>query len=189
MCILCALYFIMSGLTSCQCGSTQDPVLKADTLSIRFTLTCSEEFINFVTPTATYKDASGVEQNIEISKSSFILVSDNEGLVDQSEPALYSWTQEIVLPNTRTGQRDIKITYKKCSDAPVIDNEKTYIMYHKLSDGYTVKYKEGGTVTYIDGTIVILNGQDSHRKDVKGSELPEYLEEIANTSDYTKRAV
>ena len=188
-CILGAFCMMMSGLTSCKDCQKEPAQQRVDTLLFQFTLTCSEEFINFIIPTATYIDANGVEQNVEISNSSFVLATNNDGLIYQSNPVLYTWTQKIVIPNMRTGQRDMRITYKKRNDAPNIDSEKTYVMYHQLSSGYTIILKEGGKTSNFNNVTVTLDGIDPYRKDIKGENLPAYLEDIKNDSDYAKLIV
>ena len=193
VCVLCTAIMTCFCLTGCPGpGDNEDepkipePQAKVDSLIFTFTLSCSEDFLDYVTPVATYIDENNAEQKIEVSKSAFILSSNNDGLVDKSQSVLYSWEKEIKLANTLTGQRDMQVAYQKKADAPAIDNEKIYIMYHKLSHGYSVKPKEGGSTTHIDNSVVVIDGQDVNRKDVKGENLPQYLDNLEENPDYDK---
>ena len=185
VCILCAVFMTCFGLIGCKNKCHEpDPILEpipepVDTLVFGFTLTCSEDFLDYITPVATYIDEHNVEQKIEILKSAFSLFPNNEG--DESQPVLYSWKKEIKLANTLTGQRDMQVSYQKKVDAPTIDDEKIYIMCHWLYSEKILKRKDGKTEATIDVKI-----QNKNRQDVQGKNLPQYFEYIEKNPEYAK---
>ena len=139
-----------------------------------FSLRCSEDLLDFVTPVALYVDENGDRQEIELTKSTFEKV-DQSGLLNP-EFAMYIWKKQIVLKSEK-GQREMQVSYKLRNDATQIDNDKTYIMYHKLSGGHEQTIG-GVTITGDGDNTVTVNGQDINRTDVL-----QYLNDLQNNPD------
>ena len=114
-----------------------------------------------------------------LTKSMFVLATNNDGLVDTSSTIIYKWHQEIVIKDT-VGQRDMRIDYQIREDAPEIDDNKIYVMHHRLDGDYDTQ-----NVTKLSS---INTGDDIYTKRVKGIDLPYYLDQIQNDPDYKKIA-
>lgn len=168
------LFACLASCMGCRWGEPKDPYIK-----FKFYLYCSEDLLDFVTPIATFKDENNIVQEKTLTKSMFILATNNDGLVDTSSTIIYKWHQEIVIKDT-VGQRDMRIDYQIREDAPEIDDNKIYVMHHRLDGDYDTQ-----NVTKLSS---INTGDDIYTKRVKGIDLPYYLDQIQNDPDYKKIA-
>lgn len=163
--VLCAL------LTSCR---------DEDKIEFLFKLACSEDFLTFVSPTATFVDEMGNECVIKLTSDMFIDETDNNGLVgDGHEHAkILCWKKNIIV-KARSAQRDMRITYEPKSDLPQIDMEKQYSMAHSLKGGHCFTSSWGASV--VQAPVVVIS---SNITLVQGSELEKYLTDLQETYDY-----
>lgn len=147
-----------------------------------FTLQCSEDFLDFVIPTAVYLDEKGVEQSIELTSNLFTKVTNEEDLVgkgnDSKTPITYEWKQSIRIPG-ETAQRDMRVSYRLRDNHPEIVESNEYIMKHHLSStcyiskGLYSGIPKSSNIEFIFTVIV------------KGEELEEYLQDVIANPDYS----
>lgn len=169
--------------TSC-CSDENEPESR---ITFNFSLQCSEELLDFVSPSATFIDAEGKECSVEIPKSEFVKI-DNTGLVQNEGGTMYNWKKQIILLGVTTAQRDMRVTYNLRDNAPLIDIDKTYTMIHELECGYE---KKTGSRTYTDNSSIAINLtiNGSSTNEISGSNLKAYLDNLVQDSDYVKREV
>ena len=145
-----------------------------------FTLECSEDFLDFVIPTAVYIDEKGVEQSIELSCNLFTKVTNEKDLVgkgnDSKTPITYEWKQSIRIPG-ETAQRDMRVSYRLRDNHPEIVESNEYIMKHHLSSTYFI-YRDSSTDILSSINIGFIEV-------VKGEKLEEYLQDVIANSDYS----
>lgn len=171
-------------LTSCK------PDQVTPYVTFTFQLTCSEELLDFVIPTAVYIDENNKEREIELDRSMFTkMVNDSSGLIGDGEdkPHLYVWEQEIKLDGVSSAQRDMRVTYRIREDKPAIDKDKDYYMLHELEGNYFLQREDGSIVNYsiTNHGTVIINGKDAHY--IQGNLLGKYLADLVDSPDYCKQ--
>lgn len=170
---LIAIAFVV--LTSCK-----------SEVKFNFTLECSEDFLDYLIPTAVYLDENGVEQSIELSSNLFTKVTNEKDLVgggDNSRvPVLYEWKHSITIPG-KSAQRDMRVSYRLADNYPEPLDSKEYIMRHHLYSTYIVSrglYPGVETSSHYNLVFTVA---------VKAEELEEYLQEVIAQPDYTMETV
>ena len=169
-------YAAMLMLMSCQ----------STTITFTFEYQCSEDLLDFVIPSATYKNAKGQVRVIELDKTNLIK-EDNSGLVADKQQELYTWRCDIILPGTSTAQRDMLINYKLRNDAPVIVNDKEYMMVHHLKGTSKKETSSWWNSSVSVNTSVEVVVDPTENTKIQGSQLQTYLNNLVANPDYIKK--
>ena len=159
-------------LNSCQ--------VKRET-SFNFTLICSEDLLQFVTPTAKWTDAQGKVNQLVLTNDMF---SDKpqDITVSVKDMTLAYWREKIMVESDNTSC-EMTISYTLKDNAPDI-NAKDYAIYNTLYGSCIedVSTWAGGmsSVTYLT-----FNKDENYTGAfLKGEELKKALDELVNNPDY-----
>ncbi len=154
-----------------------------DSTTFSFTLTCTEDLLDFVTPTATFVDNKGITQSVELSKEMFTNQVDSQAYTTliingDTIESLY-WRQIIEIPEIDVS-RDMTITYKIKANHPEYNYKEKYALYHNLigsmiSSGRRKVLTETSANAEINENIV-----------VDANKLEETLKQLEEAPDYLK---
>lgn len=174
LCIIIMYGTICCILTSC-----------SKQITFTFSLQCSEDLLDFVSPIVTYVDKKDDLQNVCLKKSDFNVRSTETSItiINDSEPIVvvynnYNWEKQIVI-KAESACRSMKVSYQLRDDAPIIDESKTYIMYHVLTSKHNVI--NGNDPLNINLSLNI--NDDSNVKKVSGEDLKAYLDDLQDNPD------
>ena len=164
-----------------------------DKVTFSFTYQCSEDLLDFVIPSATFKNANGNVCVIELDKSKLSKV-DQSDLVGTNNPVMYTWKHNVVIKGQSSGvQRDMIINYKMRNDAPAIMNDKEYGMVHKLDCAATQERSAGwfdsSSVSVDSSTEIEIIIGSSSQIYIQGNQLQTYLNNLIENPDYVKKEV
>lgn len=169
--IIIVFSFVLFFATSCR---------ETEKSTFIFTYTCGGDLLEFMTPTATFKDAQEVEQCIELSKDLFKtqLVASING---DSSSIVY-WQKAIVV-NSVNVSRDMTIKYVRKQQHPDYSSKQRYWMMHSLNCRLRVEV-DG----FIHDDISIDNtGDNTNNIIIKPEEIEAFLTILENDSDYCKK--
>ena len=175
LCIIVVYGMVCSCVTSCK------------QITFEFSLQCSDDLLDFVNPIVTYVDKKDNLQSISLNKSDFSVISTTTivTVINDSEPIKveqkkYNWKKQIVL-KTESACRSMKVSYKLRDDAPIIDDSKTYIMYHVLTSKHTVI-----NGTYSENINIDIDLGVGTTNKVIGKDLKKYLDDLQSNPDYVE---
>lgn len=154
-------------------------------LAFTFRLECGEDLLDFVTPTATFVDAKGSVQSIELTKDLFTKLTNESELVgdgvDAKIPVTYKWSK-VLSTSMKATQRDMRITYRLRDSRPQINADKQYFMKHYLSGTYATESWLGGGAEISSTISLSIDGSDLYK--VSGDKMNEFLQDLIENPDY-----
>lgn len=178
----CALLSLC--LTGCREG------IDGPSSDICFVLFCTDDLLEFATPIAKFKDERDIEQNVVLSVDSFI-----GPIVDY-----YSYNGHLYLSKIRYWQchviisgssasRAMEVSYRLRDDAPEIQQETTYLMYHTLESASTTSHPDGSGKYVFEPLSLHLDVTLDEENFIKGVNLEGYLKDLLNNHDYKEETV
>lgn len=152
-----------------------------ETITFSFTAKCSEDLLEFMIPTAIFKDKDGVEQHVDLDKDLF----EKYDLTTKYQNAdkdqiIYKWTHKIVIPG-KFGEHDMRIEYRLRDEHPQINQSKDYFILHDLTgEGWNSHQPR---LVHMDLDLLFTKDGTEIRYH-SGSNLKGFLDDIAENPDY-----
>lgn len=163
---------------------------KEESTIFTFTLACSDDLLEFVTPIVTFIDNQEIMHTIELSKDEFETSVEGYGkatvaLNGDSVSILY-WQERIAI-NSVNISRDMSVKYVKKEQHPDYSYKQYYWMIHNL---YSEMIVEVGSFRYYDTSRNITINDDAHTNNsafIKSEKMEEYIAILESDSDYCIR--